>query len=873
MTLYKAKTATAFAIVLMIASVILATVAQAQLSHIGNTPSTTPGYPNLGPLPAGVTPAYTVDTLAFMSLRPNPIGVGQTLLVNMWSSPGMYHAFYMCKYQVDIKKPDGSTETIGPLNSYTGDATAWFEYVPEQPGEWQFKFHHPGTYIPVGSYWDQPGSETGGFSATGKYYNISASIFYTASETDWQNLTVLPDMISSWPASPLPNDYWSRPVNVMWRDWGPNLGSYPFAGSVYYYPDGQRTLYASNYKYTAYVTAPNSAHVLRKQLNPIPGIAGMVGGVTYDYSLSAGATQPSIVFQGRAYMSVTKMLPNGTTGSLYQCSDLRTGQVYWERDMRGYPTPQYIEYNPPTGSTTIGDVADVGWSINFIAISGSFLYRYSPTDGSNTGNYSISPLSGGNYYRPGYVLTIQDLGSSRPNDQRYRMINWTTYGTSTNFTSRIAPRTYDTLGYLGKWNISFAYTSTGFGTAYDYEAGIFVTNAWNTPNPGPQWGIGVLMNVTDLFTGKYLWSLQTNDTLTYTVQSPSTLVCDHGKVAYGAHGRQWDCFDGRTGKLLWTSEKTAYPWGAWWPYNTASYNFNSTKGCIITGTYEGVYAIDWDTGKIIWHFKSRDVNYVPFENPYDATPFFTGVQIADGKVYAYNGEHTPSFPRTRDWSSYCLNATTGELIWQIKNPMVPGAIADGLMTASNSYDGNMYVFGKGQSATTVETPDAAIPLGTAFTIKGTVLDQSPAQPGTPCVSKDSMTTQMEYLHLQMPITGLWGNETITGVPVTLTAIGSDGTVTDIGTTTTNGYGGTFAMAWTPTKQDTYTIMASFAADDSYGSSMATTGVTVGPAPTTPETPEIPTPVDYTMTIAYAAIAIIIAVVIAVAVAVLLLRKR
>jgi hypothetical protein len=125
----------------------------------------------------------------------------------------------------------------------------------------------------------------------------------------------------------------------------------------------------------------------------------------------------------------------------------------------------------------------------------------------------------------------------------------------------------------------------------------------------------------------------------------------------------------------------------------------------------------------------------------------------------------------------------------------------------------------------------------------------------------------------MPITGLWGNETITGVPVTLTAIGSDGTVYDLGQTTTNGYGGTFTYAWTPPKEDTYTIVASFAADDSYGSSMATTGVTVGPAPAVTPPVEIPTPVDYTMTIAYAAIAIIIAVVIAVAVAVLLLRKR
>ena len=61
----------------------------------------------------------------------------------------------------------------------------------------------------------------------------------------------------------------------------------------------------------------------------------------------------------------------------------------------------------------------------------------------------------------------------------------------------------------------------------------------------------------------------------------------------------------------------------------------------------------------------------------------------------------------------------------------------------------------------------------------------------------------------MPQTGLWNNETIRGVPVTLTAIGSDGSVTNIGTVTSNGYYGSFTCPWTPAKQDTYTIAASF----------------------------------------------------------------
>jgi hypothetical protein len=172
----------------------------------------------------------------------------------------------------------------------------------------------------------------------------------------------------------------------------------------------------------------------------------------------------------------------------------------------------------------------------------------------------------------------------------------------------------------------------------------------------------------------------------------------------------------------------------------------------------------------------------------------------------------------------------------------------------------MYVYGKGKSATTVTAPDTAVSLETALTIKGTVMDLSPAQPNTPCVSAASMTTQMQYLHFQLPQTGVWNNETLTGVPVSLIAIDSTGAVTDLGTVTTNGYYGTFSKAWTPTKEDTYTVIASFLGDDSYGSSAAATAVTVGPAPAETPPVEVPTPIDYTWTILGAAIAIIIVVI-------------
>jgi hypothetical protein len=210
--------------------------------------------------------------------------------------------------------------------------------------------------------------------------------------------------------------------------------------------------------------------------------------------------------------------------------------------------------------------------------------------------------------------------------------------------------------------------------------------------------------------------------------------------------------------------------------------------------------------------------------------------------------------------------------------MVPGAIADGYMTMANQDDGFMYVFGIGKSSTTVSAPQNAVPQGTPVLIQGTVLDQSPAQPGTPCVADGaSMSTQMQYIHMQQPIDGKFHNEAMTGVPVILTAIDSSGSVYDIGTTTSNAYYGNYGMSWTPPKADIYTILATFAGSNSYGSSTAGTQLLVTTAPVASATPTstiVPTnyatPNDVMTYIAVGVVAIIIAIAI---VGVLLLRKK
>ncbi len=154
------------------------------------------------------------------------------------------------------------------------------------------------------------------------------------------------------------------------------------------------------------------------------------------------------------------------------------------------------------------------------------------------------------------------------------------------------------------------------------------------------------------------------------------------------------------------------------------------------------------------------------------------------------------------------------------------AIADGYLVTYGGYDNRIYCFGKTKSSATVTATPAVIGKGETVLIPGTVLDQSPAQPDTAYVSTASMTSQIEYLQMQKQLPD---DYTITGVQVPLTAIDKNGDCVDIGTTTIEGYYGTFGFAWTPTEEGTYEIIASFAGDWSYGSSAVATYVTVGPA--------------------------------------------
>jgi hypothetical protein len=385
---------------------------------------------------------------------------------------------------------------------------------------------------------------------------------------------------------------------------------------------------------------------------------------------------------------------------------------------------------------------------------------------------------------------------------------------------------------------------------------------------------GTWIMAVDMTTGALKWNQTYPDMTRY---STACFGADHGIVICLMEGGYYAGFSEATGALVWKTQLMDYPWAS---DSFGGYQYISAYGMFYRCAYDGVYAFNWTNGDIVWHYVDPAV---PFETPYtdvngtQTYSFNGGGFVADGKLYTYDTEHTPTYPLTRGWGIQAINITNGQGVWKIYGSSEsPSAISDGYLVAGNSADGNIYVYGKGQSSTTVSAPQTAITSGTSAVISGTVLDQSPAQPGTPCVAACSMSTYMEYLHMQQPIGGLWNNETIYGVPVSIDAVDPNGNFVHIATVTSDGTTGTFAYTWTPTTTGNYKITATFAGDDSYGSSFAAAYAAVSTAPTTAPTTSatqatgVATTTDLLTYIAVAVIAIIIAIAI---LGVLLLRKH
>ncbi len=847
------RLAVAFALIAVLSVAISMMPVNAQTSLPSGTVATNFQDSGSKLLPSGTTPDVTVEAIAYLSFRPNPIGLGQTFIVNVWTTPALHAARYFKDFKVTIQKPSGAEEVVN-VDSYRADTTAWFEWLADEVGTWKLKFDFQGAYFPAGNYSTAQGAVMYGQAQN---FSFPQSCYYTPDSTDWQELVVQEEGVNSWIASPLPTDYWKRPISPENREWWWIAGHFPWRGpggganwpadTNKYWANGDR------YRFVPWVQAPNTAHIVWKRQGAIGGLIGPISGETKVETWSSGGGNPSIIYQGRAYQTVTEpdtANNSPSTRTQWMCYDLRTGEIYWKRPLyQGESAPSAILYYEGYPEVPGGE-ARFSKDVHLVSITGGRMVTYNPWNGAVNLNFSISPLTSGTYYKNGHWLSVQNIGNNtNPN---YRLINWTIDVTpgafmvsSATWQARIAS------------NISWPWS--GLGTTWDLEAGIAVTTNSVTPPAVGAW-YGTSVQAASLITGQQLW----NKTYEETMYSSASTVADHGKVAIITMNGYWLGLNLNDGSIAWKSQTLDYPWDS---PGFGSYGVASAYGLFIRFAYSGIYAFNWADGKIAWKYEAPANPYeTPYINPNGTTvySFNAAGWIADGKLYAYNTEHTPTQPTTRGWRMHCINMTTGKGVWNITGSMTPGAVADGYLTASNSYDGYTYAFGKGQSATTISAPQTAITQGQSIMLTGTVMDMSPGQPNTPCVSKESMTEWMEYLHMQKPIPA-----NVIGVPVSIDVVDPNGNPIHIATVTSD-MSGTFGYLWKPEISGEYTVTATFVGDDSYSSSWAEGHVGVV------EAQETSSPTQSTLTMPpyeLYTVGSAVAVIIAVAIAVVLLRKR
>ncbi len=228
---------------------------------------------------------------------------------------------------------------------------------------------------------------------------------------------------------------------------------------------------------------------------------------------------------------------------------------------------------------------------------------------------------------------------------------------------------------------------------------------------------------------------------------------------------------------------------------------------------------------------------------------------------------------------YAVNTTTGKAEWSIDGFYGEAhagghALADGYLVAHNMYDNQVYIIGKGQSATTIQAPNTVQTLGSSVLLQGTVTDQSPGQTslgipaaGTPAISDAGMSDWTSYLYMQKA-----KPTNATGVLVSLDTVDPNGNLVHIDDVTSDS-NGMFKTMWTPQIPGAYTIIASFAGSKSYFSSSSETAMAIteaAPTPTAiPATVQPPTD----MYIVGGVAAIIVAIAIVGAILLIAIRKR
>ncbi|MFB3888827.1 MAG: PQQ-binding-like beta-propeller repeat protein [Candidatus Bathyarchaeia archaeon] len=844
-------------------------------------------------LTAAHTPPWQIPTYAYITAQPNPVGVGQQAFLVFWldlpppTAAGVGGDRWK-GFTIKVTRPDGTTESLGP---YTSDPTGgtYALYTPQQVGVYKFDVHFPGQVAALNN------PDTGVPGSPSVYVN-DTFLPSDASAT----LTVQQESIQKIPASPLPTEYWTRPINQENSNWASVASNWLGLFQTYRVQDDG--------------LAPNSAHVMWTMPIEFGGIvggnsnneAGYYTGMSYEIRFG-----DALILQGRLYF--TMPLHDDPSAGPYTCVDLATGTILWQRQGIRPTFASLYDYESPNqhgvipsgalyqavGTTWIAYDAFTGaWAYNLTNVpSGTQVLQKDGTIARYVLNYNTTRRSG---------WLAKWTTAALPNGPLVL-----TPGTTTDaYQYRPVGKNADMRNNY-EWNVTITADLTG-STApaivavlpddiiLGRSSNIGITSVWRgTEDPWAMWTISDKSSNRGSLVWKQSYPAPPGNISQMLTYMPIDKVNRVITMTYFETGERLG-YNLDTGQKMWGPVGTPYQVDHAFQYFSSRAGQNA-YGELIVGGYGGeVFAYDTKTGNKLWNF--NDTNH-GVESNWGMIPTFPSM-MADGKVFAIGGEHSPNVPLYKNERLYAIDAFTGKELWNLTAWSSSGLgeaaanmyVADGYLVFYNCYDSQLYCIGKGPSETTVSAPQTAANVGSSVMITGSVTDQSPGAEGKAAISDEWMTKWMEYLYEQQPIPG-----NAEGVTVKLTAIDPNGNTQDIGQVTTD-LKGNFGKMWKPPVPGQYTIIASFEGSNSYWPSYSTAYLAVDPAapspsatvppptstptltppPTTPTPPpttaspsptQAPPPAEPSNTALYVAVAAVVIVAVVVASAVVLKRRK
>jgi hypothetical protein len=862
-------------------------------------------------------PPWGIPTFAHIYACTNPIGVGQTAYIYLFLTPtyadtAVTNNYRFHNYQLVITAPNGKQTTMTWETVWDTTSNQLASFTPDQVGTYNLTFVFPGQNVN-----DYPHSPTSAY-INDTYLPSNAST----------TLTVQEEQISYLPLSPLPTEFWTRPIfgeNSLWwvisSNWlGSGMPGYGGSNGP-----NQR-------QFAPDAVGSKTAHIMWTV--PDGQIGGVVGG-------NLANVQGDTWFEGTAYSQrfVNPIILNGRLyyreplsatgmGGDTVCRDLVTGQEIWRQSdlptfsfgyIQDMDTPDYHGvrpaflctsnfgqvYDAATGKNVF-NVTNVPSGTNVIGPMGELIkYGFYNNGTTSNPNWYLYQWNSSRFWSQGVMgaLTLMTTTTTTTtNVTSTQYVNGvketilTPVTTSTTFINASRGLMYDWLDSSTQnksipWRNSMPASGGSAPTIVGAIYGdILLCRNGSYPSlgsssPGYTY-FAVNLNASKGEVGSVLWWNYVPNppgnitTISFAGLDPAGYFAESYRQT-----QQFVFWNLRTGALI----KVAEPQAALDYYGSNGPGTLSNVvayGRLYSSAYSGIlYCYNMSTGKVLWTYGNGGVpgndTYSGFQVPGPYPTFINA--IGDGVVYLVTSEHTFETPIYKGALTRAVNATDGTEIYTL--PAATGefsgesfAIADGYTTFFNSYDHQIYTLGRGPSRTTVQAGPKSLVLGSPVVIEGSVTDISAGTKqteqaarfpdGVPVSSDESMTDWMSYVYQQQPLPS-----NFKGVEVVVSVVDANNNYREIGTAATDSKGN-FHLVWTPDIPGTYHVTATFGGTKGYWpSSQETVFTVVEPEPTAAPTEAPPQSIaDMYFVPAVSGIVVLIIIGFAV-IGLLLLRKR